>query len=233
MPTPEPNQLLFPLPARLPELSHNPLLFPAPQRQPKSRNVPAPRIKQARLLRDLKRRQFKALLKLENAARLIERIPKRGESLHLISNGNFASWDIVPAILKLTRKRILRLDIATLGFSRANVAEMAALLDAGKIAQVWLIYSCYFRSTSQLESDYLIDTMHGKPARFAAIRNHAKLLLIELEKGPWLAVETSANLRSCKNIEQYVVTNDRPLLEFHRSWIEDAVRDVEKHGPKK
>ena len=217
----------------VPESQINPILHPPPARQPKSKNVAAPRVNQTRLLRQSKRRDFKALLKLENAAKLIEKIPRRGESLHLICNGHFASWDVVPAVLKITGNRIKRLDIATLGFNRANVAEMAALMDGGKIAELWLIYSCYFRSTSPTESEYLVETMQGRPARLAAIRNHAKLLLLELETGDCLTIETSANLRSCANIEQYVISNDRPLLEFHRTWIEDAIKDAETHGQKK
>lgn len=171
-------------------------------------------------------------MKLENAARLIERIPKLGQTLHMICNWNFGSWDIVPAILKLTGSRIVRLDVATLGFNRANVAEMAALMESGKIAELWLLCSCFFRSTSSAEFDCLVDAMRGRNARYAAIRNHAKLLLIALENGERLTVETSANLRSCKNIEQYTITNDPALLEFHRAWIEDAIKDVEINGPK-
>ena len=81
--------------------------------------------------------------------------------------------------MKLTASRIVRLDIATLGFNRANVAEMAALLDERKIIELWLIYSCYFRSTSSTESDLLIETMRSRRARLASIRNHAKLLAID------------------------------------------------------
>ncbi len=77
------------------------------------------------------------------------------------------------------------------------------------------------------------ELMQGKPAHHAAVRSHAKLLMIDLAAGDALTIETSANLRSCKNIEQYVITNDRSLLEFHRAWIEDAVRDVETNGKKR
>ena len=35
-----------------------------------------------------------------------------------------------------------------------------------------------------------------------------------------IVVETSANLRSSQNWEQAVVSDDRDLLTFHRTWIE-------------
>jgi hypothetical protein len=211
----------------------NPILFPPARRAPKAKLIRAANVEQIRLLRKSKRRQFKALLKLENAAKLVEKIPPPGWSLHLIANGNFASWDIVPAVLKLTGAKIKRLDVTTLGFNKANVPEMAALIDQGKIAELWLICSVYFRSTSAAEYEYMREQLIPRKARTAAIRNHAKLLLIELDSGDFLTVETSANLRSCANIEQYVITNDRALLLAHRKWIEDAVKDVEQNGKKK
>src|SRR5262245_27389745 len=116
------------------QLSANPILNPAPA---VSKNTAAPTIEHARHLQTATRRSFKAKLKLENASRLIEAIPGPGEAIHLICNGNFASWDIVPAILRLTGDTIQRLDIATLGFNRANAAEMAALMDEGRIRELW------------------------------------------------------------------------------------------------
>jgi hypothetical protein len=39
-------------------------------------------------------------------------------------------------------------------------------------------------------------------------------------------IESSANLRSCRNIEQFTMTNDRELLTFHRSWMETVIDDA-------
>ncbi len=223
---------VFPIFAPLP-LTPNPILCRAPAQNTLSEHTAAPEADQPRLLRNPKRIDTKALLQRENAARLIEAIPQAGEVLHVICNGNFAAWDMIPAIRKLTGQRITRLDVATLGFSKSNVAQMRAMLDAGQIGELWLIYSCYFRSTSKVETEFLHETLTGPKVRIASFRTHAKLLIVELSGGDCLTIETSANLRSCKNIEQYAITNDRPLMEFHRRWIEDAIKDVETNGQKK
>ena len=38
-----------------------------------------------------------------------------------------------------------------------------------------------------------------------------------------LIVESSANLRSCHNVEQATIINHDALYNFHRQWIEDLV----------
>lgn len=53
------------------------------------------------------------------------------------------------------------------------------------------------------------------------MRTHTKLLLIETTAGDCYTIESSANLRSCKNVEQSTFTNDRPLFDFHRQWLNE------------
>jgi hypothetical protein len=194
---------------------------------------PNPTVCRPRFNRGICRRDTKALLRIENAAALIETLPASGHEMHAICNGNFAAWDLVPAILKMTGSKVVRLDVATLGFSKQNVMAIRRLLDDGRIGELWMVYSCYFRSTSNAETELLHDTLNGPHEHLAAFRNHAKILLLEMASGDSYTVETSANLRSCKNIEQYVITNDEPLLRFHRDWIEGAIREVAANGEKK
>jgi hypothetical protein len=216
------------------QLRNNPILNPPPPTAAVHAKSTNPTIHAPRHVGQAFNLASKTLLNLENAARLIETLPAAGQCLHVICNGNFAAWDIVPAILKLTGDAIRRLDIATLGFSKPNVSDMRAMLDAGQVAELWLVYSCYFRSTSKVETEYLNEQLGPLPAaHLAAFRNHAKLLIVETARGECYTIETSANLRSCKNIEQYAITNDRPLLEFHRAWIEGAIREVAANGEKK
>lgn len=51
------------------------------------------------------------------------------------------------------------------------------------------------------------------------MRCHAKLLMFSFEGGPELAFESSANLRSCKNLEQFVLTHSPELVAWHRAWM--------------
>lgn len=55
------------------------------------------------------------------------------------------------------------------------------------------------------------------------MRNHAKIILAEMVDGRCFVWESSANMRSCRNIESYVLTQDVDLLLFHRGWMNELL----------
>ena len=115
------------------------------------------------------------------------------------------------------------LHIATLGFSRKNIEAMTQLVDAGQIMRVRLLCSHYISSTSKVIYQTAVTSFEARPERmeFLSVRTHAKLLLLAFEDGRRITVESSANLRSCKNIEQATIHGDPALYAFHRGWIDD------------
>lgn len=162
-------------------------------------------------------------IQARTATEAIGEIPGEGQSLHIIASGRFALWDCVPAILELSGANIDRLSIATLGFSKRNVAGMAELVDAGRIGSVSMLFSHYFRGTSS-EITGLADQEFGaRPdkMRLLSVRIHCKILLIEISDGRKIVVESSANLRSCKNIEQITFIADGSLHDFHLAWMNE------------
>lgn len=166
------------------------------------------------------KREMLHLLNVANAAKYIERLPEPSETIHAIMRGNYHAWDLVPAVLKLAAPATIEyLGVATLGFNRSNAQELVELLDAGKVRRVDFICSCYFRSTSGDEFAFLHHQLAARRQRVVAIRSHAKVVLFELSDGRRLVIESSANLRSCSNLEQFALTHDAELLAFHKSWI--------------
>jgi hypothetical protein len=65
----------------------------------------------------------------------------------------------------------------------------------------------------------LAANLHRRGHRIAAVRSHAKLFLFELTDQLHIVIESSANLRSCRNVEACLISNDRALLLFHCSWM--------------
>jgi hypothetical protein len=76
------------------------------------------------------KRRCKDARKCASALDAIKRLPARNEALHMVVSGRFALWHVVPAVSKLCGCRIEQLRIATLGFSRQNIDELLAMLDA-------------------------------------------------------------------------------------------------------
>ena len=177
-----------------------------------------------RLPRQSLKREMLHLLNVANAARHLVRLPEMGETIHAIMRGNYHAWDLVPAVLRLAAPATIEyLGVATLGFNRQNAAELVELLDAGQVGRVDFICSCYFRSTSGDEFAFLHSQLTARKQRVVAIRSHAKILLFELSDGRRLVIESSANLRSCSNLEQFALTHDAELLAFHKSWIRTLI----------
>lgn len=169
------------------------------------------------------KRETLHLLSVANAAKQIERLPAEGESIHCIMRGNYHAWDLVPAALKLASPATIdALYIATLGFNQANANELIGLLDAGQIRRVVFLCSCYFRDASPETFKPLADQLLDRGQRIAAIRTHAKIQAYTLTDGRAVVIESSANLRSCRNIEQFCMTQDRKLFEFHAGWMDEV-----------
>lgn len=157
-----------------------------------------------------------------DALRHLATLPKKGESLHGIICGKYALWDLVPAVLERTGKTIDHLSIATLSYSEKNAADLLARFDAGQIKGVSLLVSHYFKSTSQGIYEALVPHLLARGQRVLAMRTHCKILLFRIG-GTRYVVESSANLRSCVNVEQFVMTNDRKLYDFHHAWLEQEL----------
>jgi len=163
-----------------------------------------------------------------DATAAIGRLPAKNEAIHLAIAGRFALWNVVPAVLELSRNTIDRLHIATLGFSRDNIDALVALVDSGSIGRVILLCSHYFKNTSGGIYEHAEKLLKARPAcTFISARQHAKLLLIKLADRRTITVESSANLRSCKNVETMTLIGDPSVYAFHAAWIEGLATQKE------
>ena len=172
-----------------------------------------------------RRRAFNAI-HLSNVSKALERLPEQGETWHIICKGNWPAWSLVPRTLDLIAPaKIAWLGVATLGFSRDNADELMQMIDGGDVGRCDLLFSCYFKSNEEALTGFLTHEMQRRGQRIRAIRTHAKIIAIETTDGRGIVVESSANLRSCRNVEQFTITSDIGLLAFHRDWIDTLVRE--------
>ena len=166
---------------------------------------------------------FRECLAAQAAANVLQAIPGPRECTHMLISGRFALADFVPAVLLLAAPAKIRsLHIATLGFSKRNISALCRLLDVGDIGSLRLLLSHYFKHTSSDIYQFGREELAKRPRTgFLSVRNHAKILCIKLTDGRSVVIETSANLRSCKNIEQMATFGDPALYRFHVQWIDE------------
>lgn len=209
-------------------LTPNPLLSPASgPRSVATIEQELQRLPHLKGDRRLGRREHKAQLLdargAKTAREALAELPGADQSVHIVISGRFALFDFVPASLAMAGCKIDSLHIATLGFSARNIAKLVELVDAEQIGHVRLLCSHYFAGTSPKIYDPAAEEFRKRPERmeFLSIRTHAKILLIAFEDGRRLTLESSANLRSCKNIEQASAFGDPALYEFHCEWVNE------------
>jgi hypothetical protein len=170
------------------------------------------------------RRKFYDLRHVPNAVALIGELPKAGETIHAIMAGDFAAWDLIPAVHSLLGCMIEELHVATLGFNAANNQHLCDLIDAGHIRRAAIVCSQYFEKANADVFQAARVRLEQRGQRIAATRCHAKLILIApAGRRDRYTVESSANLRSCQNLEQFALSNDAKLYEFHKTWIESLL----------
>ena len=158
-----------------------------------------------------------------DAFRHLKRLPKEGESLHGVISGKYALFDLVPALIERTGEHIADLHLVTLGFSRQNGADLCGMLDGRQVRKATLLCSMYFKMTSGGIYDAVVPELLNRRQRVKAFRCHGKIILARMAGGARYVAESSANLRSCKNVEQFVLSRCPRLHRFHRRWIEDIV----------
>ena len=159
-----------------------------------------------------------------DAYRHLRRLPKDGESLHGIISGKYALFDLVAAIIERTGEDVSDLYLATLGFSKQNGADLIGMLEARQVRRVSLVCSYYFQKTSPNIYDAVVPELLKRRQRVKAVRSHCKLIVARMTGGARYVCESSANLRSCVNIEQFVLSRCGKLYAFHRRWLEEILR---------
>jgi hypothetical protein len=173
------------------------------------------------MLRKVRKRAMIDATKFTNACKAITRLPKKGEALTIVMSGQEDGWDFALAIVHLLGVKVESLYLTSLGFNERVITGLLDLLDTGKVAKVAMLTSVYFMSVDGKLYDQLHAELMNRGQRLAARRNHSKLMLFAAEDGRRLVLESSANLRSCRNVEVATLSNDAALHDFHKGWIEE------------
>ena len=177
----------------------------------------------ARAIRLDAKRDFLRVTQKENLCDVIKSPPKPGEQIHVVSANKFDFWTWVPVMIDWIGKAD-RLYCSTWTTNRTNTKNMFELWDAGKIGvSDWLV-GLYFKRRESHVYAGLLDGLVARGGRLKAFETHAKVLLLNnAEQNAWYTIEGSANLTANPRLEQYVITNDKRLWEFHREWFEEML----------
>ena len=176
-----------------------------------------------------RRRELLNLLRVKNAAKHLDHLPAPGCSIHGIMRGNYSFCDLIPAVLSMLSPATLTYVAATtLGFSRKAILQILDLIDSGGVARFDFVCADFFAKSDPEICMFARAELTRRASKFTAARCHAKIILFATSDGQHFTSESSANIRACRSIEQFALTNDRELFEFHREWIDEIFNAPEE-----
>jgi hypothetical protein len=167
------------------------------------------------------RRRFACL---KAAADALDVLPQEGETLHGIMTGLYDLMHMLIVMLDRFGSPCVTMRIATLSLSRRNVQEMVALIDTGKVKCIDLLTSDFFRKHDDDIFTELVQEFHQRGQRVGATRSHCKLVTIALEDGRRYALQSSANLRTNRNQEQFCLSRCPDVHRFYDEYIRRMVK---------
>jgi len=173
-------------------------------------------------------RRFGRALSLDACRAQLEPLPRDGETLHMLMGGAYCGWDVIASVQELASAPISEMWIATLGFNDATTEQLCAMLDAKTLGRVSLICSHYFKSSDPQTFDNATKALGQRGQTIICTRSHAKVQCLAIDRARYV-IESSANLRSCNNLEQFTLSNSGPLFEFHREWMQGAIAETAAH----
>jgi len=154
-----------------------------------------------------------------NAAALLKRLPRDGETLHLVMDGTFTLANVIPVIQRHVGEPC-RLTICTLGLNDATTDQLVAMLKDGTLSGLRLTMSSYFKASDPETAARAVEALTQAGAVVAVERLHAKLQLWKpITRPDRYVLETSSNLRSCNCVEIATLTNDARLYNWHHRWL--------------
>jgi len=180
-----------------------------------------------RLVKAAAKKRLQRIGRERAALEQIQQLPGPGEELLLILTGRWHGIDLVGTVLELSGEKIRTLQIATLGFNGDNARHLAELYDRGDVARMILLVAEAFRERNREEYAILRGLMDERGQTMNAARNHAKILLFELESGTRISAHGSLNLRRCNSFEQLTIQTDPAVYEFFSEFIHDAAAGLQ------
>lgn len=163
------------------------------------------------------------MVKLQAARDAAQSLPQgEGESVHWLLLGFFDPVHLITAILE-QYGHCKSLRLATLSLSKRNVDLFCGMLDNGMVDRISVLTSTFqFRMDADIY-DHLHSELTARGQRVGAAVNHNKLALFDLADGRKFVMEGSANLRSCRSIEQVALHGSVALHDWYAEWFDDTL----------
>ena len=166
-----------------------------------------------RKFRNRLKSSFYQRLKLAAARNILDCLP----AFHIVSSGKFDNWTLQNIIIeKLKLVEELIISTWTVNFNTVN--DILNLFDKRIIKQFIFMTGLYFKKRNPDVYSHLVAGASKRNQTVICCDTHAKISIFKTKSESYV-LESSANMTANPRIEQFVLSNDSQLADFHRNWI--------------
>lgn len=162
-------------------------------------------------------------LRKEELNKVIDRMPNHNEYFHIVSNGNFDYFKIIPRVLFLNKNNFI-LYASTWTMNYQNIDELTKIVEMGRIINATILVGDYLRKREPLVFEHLKQNLYNNGGRLKEFANHAKIICMS-DNENYYTFEMSANFTANRRSEQIVMTNSKIVYDFHIKWMEELFNE--------
>ena len=145
-------------------------------------------------------------------------MPEKGEQIRLITTAAFNSVAIIKMIAETEKIKSAKLVIFAINQQAAKI--LIELKEKNLLKNTILVISS-IRNAGIKDKSIAVE-MLKKHFDIIFITSHAKIAVLETEKGNYYTVEGSGNFSFNARLEQYIIDNDEKLFIFSNEWIKEV-----------
>lgn len=165
-----------------------------------------------------KRRSPVMYERAEELAREIGPAIMAGERIDAVVSGNFIFGDFIEALLVEENAFCDDLTLSTLSINQENVDSLHNLIKGDYLGELNIVVSDYWFSHNRRALPYIYQKLDiDDRFQLAVAGIHTKITLLRTGERK-IVMHGSANLRSSRSVENFVIETDAEAYDFHREW---------------
>lgn len=141
-----------------------------------------------------------------------------GERVDAVVSGNFIFGDFIEALLVEENALCDDLTLSTLSINQENVDSLHNLIKGDYLGELNIVVSDYWYSHNRRALPYIYEKLDiDDKFQLAVAGIHTKITLLRIGERK-IVMHGSANLRSSRSVENFVIETDPVAYDFHRDW---------------
>jgi len=175
---------------------------------------------QGKFLKNKNKQKGKLLKRFDELNKLFPNIEKN-ETIHLISSDNFGSIELLKVLI--SRYEFEYIGVTTWSYNQEFIEITKQILAKG------IDFDFFVDKSMRTRKAHLYAQMITLMDEFKNLKIkihhmlHSKITIIKA-KNLYISIESSANYSNNQRIENYTITENEQVFNFHRKWMNEIIK---------